>query len=195
SGRRRETAMRIVLGLWLLQAFSAGSAWLVLSDGSRNEILVWIALMMSVGLLAALWFWTALRDQRRLGEARQLELMASKAAALQADLARQRAADSAKLRALTEKVARPQRRLLTVSLLAGGALGLCAALIVSQLVTLGLVAAAFAAGGGAGYVLRGRVARSAASAADSLTVTQSRPVRTIGRERFFLLGPSRTKAA
>lgn len=188
--------MRIVLGLWLLQAFSAGSAWLVLSDGSRNEILVWIALMMSVGLLAALWFWTALRDQRRLGEARQLELMASKAAELHADLARQRAADSAKLRALTEKASRPQRRLLTVSLLAGGALGLCAALIVSQLVTLGLVGVAFLAGGGAGYVLRGRVAHGALSIAEpSVTKIEAGMVPAIKRRRTLLLRPSRAKAA
>src|SRR5690606_525895 len=110
------SAMRIVLGLWLLQAFSAGSAWLAFAGGSRGEILALIGLAMSVGLLAALWFCSAMRDQRRLGEARQLELMASRAAALQADLARQRAADTAKLRALTEKISRPQRRLLKVSL-------------------------------------------------------------------------------
>jgi len=188
--------MRIVLGLWLLQAFSAGSAWLVLSDGSRSEVLVWIALMMSVGLLAALWFWTALRDQRRLGEARQLELMASKAAELHADLARQRAADSAKLRALTEKASRPQRRLLTVSLLAGGALGLCAALIVSQLVTLGLVGVAFLAGGGAGYVLRGRVARSGLPAVEpAALVTQPPSKPRLARAGVSLLGASRARAA
>ncbi|HEX6993668.1 MAG TPA: hypothetical protein VF339_05920 [Gammaproteobacteria bacterium] len=189
--------MRIVLGLWLLQAFSAGSAWLVLSGGSRSEVLVWIALMMSVGLLAALWFWTALRDQRRLGEARQLERVASREAALHADLARQRAADTAKLRALTEKASRPQRRLLTVSLVAGGALGLCAALIVSQLVTLGLLVAAFAAGGGTGYVLRGRLARGAASAAEPVvTVTRSRRGKPVlGRAGLLLLGPSKAKAA
>src|SRR5690606_29145124 len=67
------TAMRILLGLWLLQAFSAGSAWLAISGESRGEILAWMGLTMGVGLLVALWFWTALRDQRRLGEARQLE--------------------------------------------------------------------------------------------------------------------------
>jgi len=188
--------MRIVLGLWLLQAFSAGSAWLVLSGGSRSEVLVWIALMMSVGLLAALWFWTALRDQRRLGEALQLERMASQAAALQADLARQRAADAAKLEALTEKVARPQRRLLTISLVAGGAIGLCAMLIVSQLVTLGLVGAAFVAGGGAGYLLRGRMARRALPSVDDGEIESRKSTRpAIGRPALLLLGPSRAKAA
>jgi len=188
--------MRIVLGLWLLQAFSAGSAWLALAGGSRGEILALIGLAMSVGLLAALWFGSALKDQRRLGEARQLELMASRAAALQADLARQRAADTAKLRALTEKVARPQRRLLKVSLFAGGALGLCLALIVSQLVTLGLLAFAFAGGCGAGYVLRGRVARKAVPA-DERTVAAipAEPKRVTKREGVLLLRPSKAKAA
>src|SRR5690606_26529316 len=164
--QRRGTAMRIVLGLWLLQAFTAGSALLALSGASRGEIFAWVGLTMGVGLLASLWFWSALRDQRRLGEARQLELMANKTAALQADLARQRAADTAKLRALTDKVSRPQRRLLKVSLWGGGALGVCLALILSQLVTLGLLAVAFAAGGGAGYMLRGRLAGRTLSLAE-----------------------------
>ena len=187
--------MRIVLGLWLLQAFSAGSAWLVLSGGSRSEVLVWIALMMSVGLLAALWFWTALRDQRRLGEARQIELMANKAAQLQADLARQRAADTAKLRALTEKVGRPQRGLLKMSLLAGGALGVSLALIVTQLVTLGFLALAFAAGGGAGYVLRGRVARRALSAETMNVALPAKEKPAIQRKTALLLRLPKAKAA
>jgi hypothetical protein len=189
--------MRIVLGLWLLQAVSAGSAWFALSGESRpGEIVAWIGLTMSVGLLAALWFWTALRDQRRLGEARQIELMANKAAELQADLARQRAADTAKLRALTEKVARPQRGLLKMSLLTGGALGLCLALIVTQLVTLGFLALAFAAGGGAGYVLRGRMARRALAAETTmsvpLTVEEKPPIQ---RKTALLLRLPKSKAA
>ena len=188
--------MRIVLGLWLLQAFSAGSAWFALSGGSPAEIFVWIGLAMSVGLLAALWFWTALRDQRRLGEARQIELMASRTAELQADLARQRAADTAKLRALTEKVARPQRGLLKMSLLAGGALGLCLALIVTQLVTLGFLALAFAAGGGAGYILRGRVARRALAAETTMNIAlpaEEKPA--IERKIPLLLRLPKAKAA
>jgi len=187
--------MRILLGLWLLQAFSAGSAWLAISGESRGEILAWMGLTMGVGLLVALWFWTALRDQRRLGEAWQLELMAKEAAALHADLARQRAADTAKLRALTEKAARPQRQLLKASLLAGGALGLCVVLILSQ---LGLLAVAFAAGGAAGYVLRGRLARPALPAAETqVNVTvpaQARPA-ALKREGVLLLRSSKAKAA
>lgn len=188
--------MRIVLGLWILQAFSAGSAWLALSGGSRNEILAWIALTMGVGLLAALWFWTALRDQRRLGEARQLELMASKTAALHADLARQRAADTAKLRALTEKVSRPQRRLLKASLLGGGAIGVCVALMLSQLLTFGLLAVAFAAGGGAGYVLRGRLAPRAVAAETPVSAALPASAKPVARrEGVLLLGSSKAKAA
>jgi Flp pilus assembly protein TadB len=187
--------MRIVLGLWLLQAFTAGSAWFALSGESPGEIFAWIGLTMSVGLLAALWLWTALRDQRRLGEARQIELMANRTAELQADLARQRAADTAKLRALTEKVARPQRSLLKVSLLAGGALGLCLALIVTQLVTLGFLAFAFAAGGGAGYMLRGRWARRALPAATESAAIPALAKPAVPRKGVLLLRSSKAKAA
>lgn len=184
--------MRIVLGLWLLQAFSAGSAWLALSSGNRGEVLVWVGLMMSVGLLAALWFWTALRDQRRLGEARQLELMASKTAELHADLARQRAADTAKLRALTEKVGRPQHRLLKVGVLGGAALGICVALFLSQLLTLGFMAIAFAAGGGAGYMLRGRLAQRSLPVESSVNAALPAPAK---REGVLLLRSFKAKAA
>lgn len=179
--------MRILFGLWLLQAFSAGSAWLVLSgaDATRGELFVWVALVMGTGLLVALWLWTALRDQRRLGEARQLERMASKSAALQANLARQRAADTAKLRDVAKKASRPQTRLLTVALVSGG-LGLGVALVLTQLLTLGLVALAFAGGGGAGYMLRGRLARSAAFVEKPVNVPVPAPARLVARRRRML---------
>ncbi len=189
--------MRIVLGLWLLQAISAGSAWFALSGASRGEVIAWIGLAMSVGLLAALWFGSALRDQRRLGEARQIELTAKKTAELQADLARLRAAENAKLQALTEKVARPQRYALKATLLAGGALGLCVALIFTQLVTFGLLAFAFVAGGGVGYILRGRTGQRALSAepkASGALPAQTHPA-AIARKGVLLLRSPKAKAA
>ena len=65
--------MRIVLGLWLLQAVSAAATWLALSSANKDQIVLWVGLVMGMGLLAALWLWTAMRDQRRLGEAQRSE--------------------------------------------------------------------------------------------------------------------------
>ena len=189
--------MRILLGLWLLQAFSAGSAWLVLSGATGGEVFVWVALVMGVGLLVALWVWTALRDQRRVGEARQLQLMADKTAALQANLARQRAADTAKVRSVAKRASRTQTRLLRVALVSG-ALGLGVALILTQLLTLGLLVVAFAGGAGAGYMLRGRLVRGAASAELSADVATPAPVRIAarrGRALPFLSAKAKAEAA
>lgn len=151
--------MRIVLGLWILQAVTAGLAWLAFSNASSGQLTLWVGLVMGVGLLGALWFWSALRDQRRLGEAQRSERMANGVAELHAKVARQRAEDAAKLRKLTEKAADTRPRFLKIGFLAGVALGLCLALMLTQLLTLGLVAVTFAGGGLAGYAMRGRLHR------------------------------------
>lgn len=149
--------MRIVLGLWLVQAVTAGLAWLALSSASGGQILLWIGVVMCVGLLAALWVSTALRDQRRLVEAQRSERMAIGVAELHAKLARQRAEDAAKLRRLTERATETRPNWLKTGFVAGGVLGLGVALVLTQFVALGLVAVAFTGGGVAGYVMRGRL--------------------------------------
>jgi hypothetical protein len=155
--------MRIVLGLWILQAVSAGLTWLALSSASSGQIMLWIGIVMGVGLLAALWFSSALRDQRRLGEAQRSEHLANGVAELHAKLARQRAEDAAKLRTLAEKAAQTRPNLLKTGFAAGVALGIGVALMLAQFVALGLFAVAFAGGGVAGYVVRGRLHRRASS--------------------------------
>lgn len=110
---------------------------------------------MGVGLLAALWFWTALRDQRRLGAAERSEHMANRTAKLHAKLARERAEEAGKLRTLTEKVSKTRSRLLTAGFLSGGALGLGLALMLTQFLTLGVLAVGFAGGSVVGYLMRG----------------------------------------
>lgn len=152
--------MRIVLGLWLLQAVSAGLAWLAFSSASGGEIVLWIGLVMCVGLLAAIWVMTALRDQRRLGEAQRSETMAKSVAELHAKLARQRAEDAAKLRRLTEKANATRPNWLKTGFMAGSALGLGLAMVLTQFVAFGLFALAFTGGGVAGYAVRGRLHRS-----------------------------------
>jgi|GEM_PF-2295247 hypothetical protein len=169
--------MRIVLGVWLLQAVSAAATWLALSSASRDQIVLWVGLVMGMGLIASLWFCTALRDQKRLAEAQRAERMAKHTAELHAKLARQQAEDAAKLRTLTEKVSKGRPRLLTAGFAAGGALGLCVALVLTQMLTLGLFAAGLAGGGVAGYAARGWLQRRAAAAAADATLTEERTSR------------------
>lgn len=159
--------MRIVLGLWLLQAVSAAATWLALSSANKDQIVLWVGLVMGMGLLAALWLWTAMRDQRRLGEAQRSERAAKRTAELHAKLARQQADDAAKLRTLTEKVSKGRPRLVTAGFVAGGALGLCVALVLTQMLTLGLFAVGLAGGGVAGYAMRGWLQRRTVSASDA----------------------------
>jgi hypothetical protein len=181
--------MRIVLGLWLLQAVSAGSAWLALSSASRGQVVLGIGLTLAIGLVAAMWFWSALRDQRRLGEAQQSERTANGAAAVHAKLAQQRADDAARLHALTRKVAETRSRLLKAGFLTGGALGLCLALVLTQFFAIGLAVAAFAGGGAAGYVLRGWLNRRAvpgSGASISTVAASASPAQASGWGRGSL---------
>jgi hypothetical protein len=187
--------MRIILGLWLLQAVSAGSAWLALSSTGRNQVIVWIGVLMGMGLLAALWIGTALRDQRRLGEAQRSERMANGAAELHAKLARQRAEDAAKLTRLTEKMSTTPRVLKT-GLVAGGAIGLGLALMLTQFLTLGLLAIAFAGGGVAGYAMRGRLDRRVATVSgDEISVGTARAALPAPRGKRLSLRSVKANAA
>ena len=150
--------MRLMLGLWLVQGITAGVT-LGLPAANAGQAAILVVVLLGLGALAALWIGSALRDQRRLGEARLSERMSAKTADLQAELARARAEEATRLRDLTEKLGKPRRGFLKAGLVSGGALGVAAALVVTQVLTLGLVAMAFVGGGAAGYAVRGRFAR------------------------------------
>lgn len=147
--------MRILLGIWLLQALMVGPVWLVVAGRDFGLVALGVAMVMGAGILAALWVGTLLRDQRRLTEARHSERLAATKARFQAALAKQKTQEAEKLSLLTRKVGESRSRLLKIGLFTGGALGLGGALMVAQVFTAGLVLAAFAGGGAIGYGLRG----------------------------------------
>ncbi|MGC9420027.1 MAG: hypothetical protein ACP5EN_13765 [Rhodovulum sp.] len=151
--------MRILIGVWLLQALTIGPLWLVLNGRDPALVGLGIATALGAGLLAALWIGTLLRDQRRLTEARQSEKLAAAKARFQATLAKHKSEDAARLSALTQKIGRGRARLLKLGLFTGGSLGLGVALFFAQVFTAGLIVAALAAGGVAGYGVRGYLSR------------------------------------
>lgn len=146
--------MRFVVGLWLVQALTAALVWLALDGQAIEQVLLCIGLILGLGVLGGLWIGSALSDRIRLAVSRQSEAMVKRTADLQADLARQRAEDAARLEALTQRTAQARSGMLRLGLISGAAAGIGAALLIAQVFALGLVALAFATGGAAGYVAR-----------------------------------------
>lgn len=151
--------MRILIGVWLLQAMTVGPLWLILTGQDAAMIGLGVAMVLGAGLLAALWIGTLLRDQRRVTEAQHSERLANAKARFQASLAKLKSEDAAKLSALTQKMGRGRTRLLKLGLVTGGALGVGVAFFFAQVFTAGLLVAAFAGGSAAGYGLRGYLGR------------------------------------
>jgi len=154
--------MRILLGLWLLQALTVAPVWLFLTGHDPLQVGIAVAAALGAGLLMALWIGTLLRDQRRLSEAKSSERLATARAKFNAALAKHKTEEAARLSALTRKFGNARTRLLKLGLLTGGTLGLGAALMIAQVFTAGLLIAAFTGGGAVGYGLRAAFARRAA---------------------------------
>jgi len=189
--------MRILLGLWLLQALTVAPVWLMLTGHDMLQVGIAIAAVLGAGLLMALWIGGMVRDQRRLSEAQGSERLAAARAKYNAALARQKSEDAARLSALTQKVGNSRSRLLKVGLVTGGAMGLGGALMLAQVFTAGLVIAAFAGGGAAGYGLRATFARRLPTAPrptpDLIDVTAEEAAP--GRRKALTKGNSGRKAS
>ncbi|SIN98537.1 hypothetical protein SAMN05444722_0007 [Rhodovulum sp. ES.010] len=185
--------MRILIGVWLLQALTAGPLWLVLTGQDPALIALGVATALGAGLIAALWIGTLLRDQRRLTEARQSERLAAAKARFQERLAKHKSEDAARLSALTQKMGSSRTRLLKVGLIAGGTLGLGVALFFAQVFTAGLLVAAFAGGGAAGYGIRGYLSRAPGSrCADGPMIIDDRDAKSVCAGRPRLLRTARS---
>ncbi|TCP43170.1 hypothetical protein [Rhodovulum marinum] len=189
--------MRILIGVWLLQALTIGPLWLVLNGRDPALVGLGIATALGAGLLAALWIGTLLRDQRRLTEARQSERLAAAKARFQATLAKHKTEDAARLSALTRKMGQGRTRLLKVGLVTGASLGLGVALFFAQVFTAGLIVTALAAGGVAGYGARGYLSRPARGAEVDATplIDAEEPAaktRRLARPRLRRIGAVRT---
>jgi len=152
--------MRIIIGVWLLQAMTVGPLWLVLSGQDTALVGLGVAMVLGAGLLAALWIGTLLRDERKLSDARHSERLSAAKARFQAALAKHKTEDSAKLSELTKRASRGRTRLLKLGLVTGGTLGLGVALFFAQVFAAGLLLVAFAGGSAAGYGLRSYLGRA-----------------------------------
>jgi hypothetical protein len=153
--------MRILGGIWLVQALTALVLWLVGTDASGPfEIALTGTLALGIGALAAVWILGTLRDQLKLLEARHSERLAQKSEAFKAEMSRQKAEEAARLTELVRNSGNSRTGMLRVGILTGGALGIGAALVMAQFIGLALVFAAFAGGGATGYALSNRVKRS-----------------------------------
>ena len=143
-------------GIWLVQAMTAALIWLTVSVNSLWQVGLSVALIAGVGALAAVWLSGSVRDQRRILEARHAERLARKTAELSAELARQKSADAERFAGLARKAGQARNGLLRTGLLTGGVVGICAAFLLAQVLVIGAIAAAFTAGGFAGYHVRGK---------------------------------------
>lgn len=182
--------MRLLFGIWLLQVLTLGPAWLVLTGDDAMQVVIGIATLLGAGGLGAFWIGSLLRDQRRLTEAQSSERIAEARARFQAALARHKTEDAARLRDLAKRASHGRSRLLKLGLVTGGALGLGGALFFAQFFTAGLVVAAFAGGGLAGFAMRGALARGGEP--------RERPMVEIavdGRRRLFRSRPRLTGPA
>lgn len=160
--------MRFILGVTLLQAVTALIVYVALQGDWRTTWPLFALLALGIGLMTALWFGTLASAQRRVGEARLGEKHAKEREALQVKAERLRAKEREEAARRIMKAQRP--RILVPGLMAGGAAGLGLALVLTQFVTLGLLAFAFAGGGAAGYLVRMRQERRRLDLAPPTTI-------------------------
>ena len=146
--------MRMLPGIWLVQALTAAIVWLAASFTGAWQVALSVVLAAGVGALAAVWLSGTVRDQRRILEARHAEVLARKTAELSGELARQKTADANRLAGLAQKAGRTG--LLRTGLVTGGIVGMGAAFLLAQVFAVGAIALAFGAGGLAGYQIRAR---------------------------------------
>ncbi|MGF1659407.1 MAG: hypothetical protein ACFCUS_08245 [Rubrimonas sp.] len=158
--------MRFLIGVALLQAVTALLTYVALLGDWRTTWPLYAALALAIGAMTALWFGSLASAQKRLGEAKLGEKHAREREALRVKAEQQRLRDREAAEKRILKASKPGAlSRVGPTLLAGGAAGLGIALMLTQFVTLGLAALAFAGGGAAGYALRARQDRKRLDAA------------------------------
>lgn len=148
--------MRLLVGLWLVQAVTAGLVLAAAVSGAgAGGWALHAALAAAVGALAALLLAQMARGDRRLSEAELARKHAEERRRLELAAARDRAAAAEKLSAEQMRARAARAGRLKAGAVTGAIAGIGATLVLTQFVTLGLAAIAFALGTGAGYGLRG----------------------------------------
>jgi hypothetical protein len=151
--------MHIIVGIWLVQILTALVLWLNVPAVGPLRLGLSVVLALGIGALAAVWIRGTLKNQLKLLEAHHGERLAQTSEVFRAELSRQKAGEAERLAELARSSGNSRTGLLRAGILTGGALGVGAALVMAQFIGMGLLLAAFAGGGAAGYAISSKLRR------------------------------------
>jgi hypothetical protein len=157
------TLIRFLIGIFLLQGVTGLLVFTALSTQWRDTWPLFLMLAGSVGVLVALWFSAMVGADRRHVMARVSERFSKEREQIRVKAEQQRSKDIRTHERLAAKAAKAggSGRGLTLKsgAIVGGAVGVGAAMLLTQFVTLGLLTLATAGGAALGYGVRARQER------------------------------------
>lgn len=157
------TLIRFLIGIFLLQGVTGLLVFTALSTQWRDTWPLFLMLAGSVGVLVALWFSAMVGADRRHVMARVSERFSKEREQIRVKAEQQRSKDirtHERLAAKASKAGGSGRGLtLKSGAIVGGAVGVGAAMLLTQFVTLGLLTLATAGGAALGYGVRARQER------------------------------------
>lgn len=157
------TLIRFLIGIFLLQGVTGLLVYTALSTEWQSTWPLFLLLGGSIGALVALWFSAMVGAERRHAVARASERFSKEREQIRVKAEQQRTKDMRTQERLAAKAAKGGGLGRGLSLksgaLVGGAVGVGAAMLLTQFVTLGLLTLATAGGAALGYGVRVRQER------------------------------------
>lgn len=157
------TLVRLLIGIFLLQGVTGLLVYTALGSDWRNTWPLFLVLGLSIGVLVALWFSALVGAECRRAMARVSERFSKEREQIRLRAEQQRTKDVRTQERLVAKAATGVGLGRGISLrsgaLVGGAVGVGAAMLVTQFVTIGLLTLATAGGAALGYGVRARQER------------------------------------
>lgn len=153
------TLIRLLIGIFLLQAVTGLLVYTALGTDWRNTWPLFLLVAGSIGFLVALWFSALVGAERRHAVARVNERFSKEREQIRVKAEQQRARDVRTQERLAAKVGKGGGLTLKSGALVGGALGVGAAMLMTQFVIIGLLTLATAGGAVLGYGVRSRQER------------------------------------
>lgn len=155
--------IRFLTGIFLLQGVTGLLVYTALGTDWRSTWPLFLLLGASIGVLAALWFSALVGVERRHAMARASERFSKEREQIRVRAEQQRTKDVRTQERLAAKAAKGGGASRGLSLksgaLVGGAVGIGAAMLLTQFVTIGLLTLATAGGAALGYGVRARQER------------------------------------
>lgn len=156
------TLIRFLIGIFLLQAVTGLLVYTALGTEWQSTWPLFLLLGGSIGSLVALWFSALVGSERRHAVARASERFSKEREQIRVKAEQQRTKDIRTQERLAAKAAKGgvgRGLTLKSGALVGGAVGVGAAMLLTQFVTLGLLTLATAGGVALGYGVRARQER------------------------------------